>query len=99
MPYDKCLIIGGPADGKMLEVEESSDVLRVPMQIDPGWIRDPEMAAAIETKEFVYVKKPFAMWEGRWYHLLVPEDWNHGEVIARLLNGYRPIPVLGKEPW
>jgi len=83
------LFIGGPADGRHIEVEPKREYIHIaveePLRFKHG---DPPEKVYKQRKTFVYKKEQLACPSKR-YDLFVPVDYTCEQVIDSLINGYR----------
>jgi hypothetical protein len=90
------LFVGGPKDGKVIEIKEEQLYHRVYVEnyyrvyVENRNVSFEEKDSIKERKDFLYVLFPLYCGQKR-LSIYVPKEWNIEMVIESLVKNYRPL--------
>lgn len=91
---EECLFIGGPWDGRRGQVESECKIFHVTYDEDDADAADETPASAL--RKNVAYRRGVLRAPGREWSVFFAPDVDDGDVIGRLIEGYRPVPGKAK---
>lgn len=93
MERKRCLIVGGVADGRTIEIEGHLSFYRIPVLqhlsiVGFTGINTPPEPIDYEVEEY---KVEEISTSDKMYYFLAPRAWDEDRMIMKLIEGYRPL--------
>lgn len=79
------LFIGGPADNKVIGLDDTTTVVDVPVALGPKWTPPGKAPEFIAPTVAYYERREI----GFGFYVFAPREWTPSETMKALLSGYR----------
>lgn len=86
------LFVGGPADGKRVEVPNNVTTVMVPINPHPPTFTPDSAVLSATTMPKCGYKQEIITVGNEQYRVFIPMDWNITRLIEELLLNYKPTP-------